>query len=243
MKTINQYLLTALLVITVSVFITSCEVQPQAQQAAGKKAVSASDQILIELDDPNGSASTTRNFYFVFDGSGSMDERCAGDKKIKGAKEAVRRFLSKVPEDVNLGLFVFDNSGAREVLPIGSNNRDAFLKSINAVNANGGTPLADAIKTGTNSLVKQYKKQLGYGDFRLVVVTDGDASGIPGAGKYATKRGIPIYSIGLCIGSDHPLRDVSISYKEANNYADLEKALEETVAESPTFDASAFEGL
>jgi len=194
----------------------------------------------ILLDDAEGEASLARNFYFIFDGSGSMNETCAGQEKLQGAKDAVRKFLTKVPADVNLGLFVFDAGGTREAVPLASNNRDAFMQAINEIKSSGGTPLAASIRSGTDRLVEQYKKQLGYGDYRLIAVTDGQAKEIPGATQYAARFGMPIYAIGLCIEGDHPLRTFAMSYREANNYEDLERALEETVAELPSFDVAEF---
>ena len=170
-----------------------------------------------------------RNMYVIFDGSGSMNYNCRGDRfdrKIDGAKWAVEEFLKTVPQNVNLGLFVFDNNGMREVVPLALENRAAFLEAVKVIDAAGGTPLADAMKSGTEKLVAQYKKQLGYGEFRLVVVTDGIANGIPQAAQYAIERGIAIHTIGLCIGDDHPLRHWSMSYRAANNSEDLKKALE-----------------
>jgi Ca-activated chloride channel family protein len=194
----------------------------------------------IPLDDPDGEVSLSRNFYFIFDGSGSMREECAGQVKIRGAKEAVRRFLAKIPDNANLGLFVFDAQGTREVVPLSGDNRDEFMQAIDNVQSGGMTPLAEAIRFASDRLVAQYKKQLGYGEFRLIAVTDGLAKEIPGAARYATRYGIPIYAIGLCIEGDHPLRAHALSYREANNYEDLERALEETLAELPSYDPTEF---
>ena len=195
----------------------------------------------IALDDPSGKASLTRNFYFIFDGSGSMREDLDNKVKLEGAQGAVRAFLTKIPDDDNIGLYVFDSQGAREAVPLGSGNRPVFMEAINNVQAAGGTPLAEAIRFGTKKLVEQYKRQLGYGEFRLVVVTDGLAKEIPSAARYAQGFRIPIYAIGLGIEGDHPLRAHAVSYREANKFDDLERALEETLAELPSFDVAEFE--
>jgi hypothetical protein len=205
----------------------------------------------IPLDDtqPGVEASLQRNFYFIFDGSGSMNDgpsgTCRPDKafahKIDGAKWAVREFLGIVPADINLGLYVFEAGRRGEVVPLGPDNRQQFLQAVERVQAGGDTPLADAIKFGTDQLVKQYQRQLGYGEFRLVVVTDGIAEQIPQAATYATRYGIAIYAIGLCIGTDHPLRQYAVSYRAADNFKDLAKGLEGTLAELPAFDPSAFD--
>lgn len=199
--------------------------------------------------DSVGKAELTRNFYFIMDGSGSMREptsrNCGGDQrfinKIIGARWAIKKFLENVPGDVNIGLYVFDSLGRREVVPLGTNNREAFLKAVDDIDAGGGTPLAKAISYGTDRLVDQYKKQLGYGEFRLVVVTDGIADNIPAAALYAAKYGIPIYAIGLCVEENHPLRQFSVSYQAADSFADLSKRLSETLAELPDFDITQFD--
>ncbi len=208
-------------------------------------------RIEIPLDSEYASdeASLARNFYFIFDGSGSMREEtgrgCQGDQrfedKLAGAQWAVREFLGKVPEEINIGLYVFDDKGRDERLALGRDNRGEFLAALDAIRAGGGTPLARSIRFGTDQLIEQYKRQLGYGEFRLVVVTDGKADDIPEAALYATRYGVPIYAIGLCIGESHPLRRHAVSYRAADNFADLARGLEETLAELPAFDLTEFE--
>lgn len=229
----------------------TCDAQ-NPQSKGGKKGQQADiTRINISLDNVTSSSqpSLTRNMYFIFDGSGSMaaspDKFCKGNKrfrrKIDGAKWAVKEFLKKVPKDINIGLYVFDAKGTYEAVPLGPNNFARFIKAINNVKPGGQTPLAASIKTGTNKLIEQYKKQLGYGEFRIIVVTDGIAEGIPDASIYAAQRGIPIYAIGLCIGQNHPLRQWAVSYRAADNFRDLAKGLEETLAETPVFDLKEFD--
>lgn len=201
------------------------------------------ERVEIPLDSslPNAAPATTMNVYFIFDGSGSMNDKEGGITKLDGAKKAVEEFIKYVPEDINLGLFVFDSNGRREVVPLEPNNHERFLEAIKQIKAGGGTPLAEAIKAGSDKLIEQYKKQLGYGDYRLVVVTDGIASNIPSAAVYATQYGFPIYTIGLFIKEDHPLRKYSISYKDAQSFEELRQGLTETLAETEYFDPVEFE--
>lgn len=218
---------------------------------ATEDAVFFDDPVEIPLDEGLAGAevSLARNFYFIFDGSGSMKSpprgACRGDQrasnKLEGAQRAVEEFLTKVPDGVQLGLYVFDRNGRREVVPLGADNRRAFLDAINRVEAGDGTPLAVAIRLGTDRLVEQYQRQLGYGEYRLVVVTDGRADEIPEAARYAGYYGMPIYAIGLCIEDDHPLRRYAVSYRAADSFDDLAKGLEETLAELPDFDPTEFE--
>jgi hypothetical protein len=225
---------------------TATDITPETTTAPTTSDVATSDL---------GQISLARNFYFIFDGSGSMRDPlssdCGGDqtfaRKLEGAKWAVAEFLKKVPEDVTLGLYVFDENhrsrSAREVVPLGTNNMAAFLQAINAIEAGGGTPLAEAIRFGAEVLARQREQQLGYGEFRLIVVTDGLADDIPQAAEFATEKAIPIYAIGLCIKEDHPLRQYAVSYRAADNFEDLAKALEATVAETEFYDAKTFEAV
>ena len=199
--------------------------------------------------DTKAAVNLKRNFYFVFDGSGSMKDAPpssdGGDQKfhskIEGAKWAVNEFMKSVPDNVNLGLFVFDSRGEREVLHLGSNNRQEFLKDINRVDPAGWTPLGDAISKGATALAKQYKNQMGYGDFRLIVITDGEANDSINKGiATALKYNIPIYTIGFGIGPKHSLRKYSISYRSADSAKQVENALEEAAAELDVFDATSF---
>lgn len=191
----------------------------------------------------DGEQSARRNFYFVFDGSGSM----AG--KLDAAKRAVNSFMKSVPNDVNLGLYVFDEGGSREAVSLGPNNREAFLKMVNRVEAGGGTPLGASMFTGCNALLGQYKKQLGYGEYRLIVVTDGepsDGNEFNKACEYARQAKVPIYAIGYNVpGGNHPLRDprYTVSYREATDEKSLQRGLEEVTAETETYDAQSFDEL
>lgn len=232
--------------------LIGCQPAPISQEEAQTNIVRTvqNERVEIPLDDkmPGVKVSLARNFYFVIDGSGSMayapENTCSGDKsfgtKLEGAKWAVREFMQKVPNDVNLGLYVFDSRGSREVVPLGSGNNQRFLQEIENIRASGGTPLAESIRFGTGRLIEQYKKQLGYGEYRLVVVTDGQADSIPEAALYSIKFGMPIYAIGLCIGNDHPLQRYALSYRAADSSEDLRKGLEQTLAELPNFNVSEF---
>jgi hypothetical protein len=199
-----------------------------------------------------GEASLARNFYVIFDGSGSMAEalnkQCKGDKRfgsrLEGAKWAVEQFLPLVPPEVHLGLWIFDADGNRERVELGFGTRADFLSAVKKTRAGGNTPLTESIEQGVNRLVQQRDKQLGYGEFRLVVVTDGQATGrpLPQAVAYARERHIPIYTIGLCLSAEHELRKYSVSYRAADSIDALKRGLEETLAETNMFDPQTFPG-
>jgi uncharacterized protein with von Willebrand factor type A (vWA) domain len=218
----------------------------------GVVATAQSPTSLPPQDIQHGEASLTRNFYFIIDGSGSMSEalnkQCHGDKRfgsrLEGAKWAITQFISLVPPDVNLGLWIFDVNGNSERLPLGPESRTPFLAAVQKTKAGGRTPLTESIEQAVNRLVQQRDKQLGYGEFRLIVVTDGEATGrpLPQAVAYARQRRIPIYTIGLCIGTQHELRKSSVTYRAADSIEALRRGLEETLAETNIFDPQTFSG-
>jgi uncharacterized protein with von Willebrand factor type A (vWA) domain len=193
-----------------------------------------------------GEPSLTRNFYFVFDDSGSMSAQVADQAgnhagtRIEVAKRATIEFLAQVPADVQMGLYALNRG---ELVSLGQDNRDRFVATVRGLGASGGTPLNAAIKKGVDVLVAQRRQQLGYGDFRVIVVTDGesrdgDIAAI--AGPYAKKARIPLYTIGFCVSGDHALRRFSVSYRAADSEQDLKKGLEEVAGESESFDPTAF---
>jgi len=257
MRTIRSYLVLCVWVLALLLPYCSPAPQPPAEERQGPLTDAEINRLWVEQKtvhisipaDIDGKAELTRNFYFIMDGSGSMREQttraCGGDQqfpdKITGARWAIKKFLQTVPAEVNIGLYIYDNNGMRQVVPLGVSNRDAFLRAIDQIDAGGGTPLAQALRFGTDRLVEQYKKQLGYGEFRLVAVTDGLAESIPEAALYAARFGIPIYTIGLCVEQNHPLRNLSVSYLAADNYDDLARGLTDTLAELPIFDVSQFD--
>lgn len=219
----------------------------QAQADQETEETTPVDQITILFDESAGEASTASNFYFLFDMSGSMDEKCSGKRKITGAKEAVSRFMKNIPDDVNIGLMVFgtrSGNGYSEALPLGPGNKEEFLDIINSLEPAGQTPLGEAILAGVDKVVDQYKKQLGYGIYRIIIITDGEQTGIDlkEPCRYLARHGfIGLYSIGLCMKSSHTLKRYSLSYRDANNYEELEQALVEATAESDVFDATLFD--
>jgi len=219
----------------------------QAARSEQEAQESETTQISILFDESAGVASTASNFYFLFDMSGSMDENCSGKRKIDGAKEAVTRFMKNIPDDVNIGLMLFGTRSGddyAEALPISSGNKEEFLKIIDSLQPNGGTPLGEALLASVDKVVEQYKKQLGYGTYRIIIITDGEQTGIDlrQPCNYLARHGfIGLYSIGLCMKSSHTLKKYSLSYRDANNYEELEQALVEATAESDVFDANLFD--
>jgi hypothetical protein len=199
-----------------------------------------------QLSEP-GQISLDRNFYLIIDASGSMaSSQCAGrfSSRFEAATWAVKEFATQsIPANVNLGLYAFDGLGARERVPLGKDNRAKVVAEIDRIRGGGGTPLNRSIREGAMALTVQRERQLGYGEFYLVVATDGEASDgdlDKDAVPYALRQRTPIITIGFCLDKGHALSQHSISYRDARNPQELMAALQETQGESPYFDLAAF---
>ncbi|GAD32483.1 vWA domain-containing protein [Photobacterium leiognathi] len=187
------------------------------------------------------------NYLLIFDGSGSMDNtNCGnGQRKIVAAKEAMQTFINDIPQDANVGLYVFDNADSSLRVPLGINNRATLKQAIYDVKAGGTTPLKSSLTSGYTALEKQAEKQLGYGEYNVVIVTDGDAS-VGEEPEVAISRiyqnsPVTIHTIGFCIGNRHALNAEGITYyQSANNPEKLLAGLQSVLAESAQFDVSSF---
>lgn len=182
---------------------------------------------------------TKKNYYLVFDGSGSMEGH-----RLETAKRAVVEFVRSVPQDANLGLFVFDNEGVSERVPLGL-NRDAVMAAVEQVNAGGSTPLNDVIDEAYARLTEQGHRQLGYGEYHLVIVTDGEASEGQDprviVRQIAGRSPVLVHTIGFHLGADHSLNQVGrVLYVQASNEEELRRGLESVMAEAEEFDVMDF---
>ncbi len=188
----------------------------------------------------------TRNYFLIFDGSGSMrDSKCSGARqKIEVAREVVSQWSEGIEPEANLGLIAFHANGIIS-LPLTSGSRDNFIDTVSKIQAGGSTPLAEAVNYAYEASTKQAKRQLGYGEYTIVVVTDGiadDAYKLKKViEKILTESPVNIYSIGFCIGTSHSLNQYGRTiYKAADNPQQLRQGLQEVLAESETFDDSDF---
>jgi Ca-activated chloride channel homolog len=223
---------TSLLVLLISC-VTGCGVQPQSVSHGNHPGdwIKADDSKSVMLEE-----NLLRvNIYVVFDGSGSMS-----GNKIEEAKAAINKFGKSVPDETGLGLAVFDGSGLSERVPLGLGNRPKFYAAVNSVDANGGTPLSSAIEIGYEALRAQAIRQLGYGEYHLVVVTDGEAN--PGydpggvVDKITAESPVLIHTIGFHIGTRHSLNQPGRTiYKDAQSPEDLAEGLGAILSEADKF--------
>ncbi|MBN2443073.1 MAG: VWA domain-containing protein [Spirochaetales bacterium] len=196
------------------------------------------------IDNPNMELAENKlkkNYYLILDGSGSMS-----GEKMKTAKKALSRFINLVPDDANIGLAVFDSGGLSERAPLGS-SKEQLVNQIQRVNASGYTPLESSLALAYKQINKQAARQLGYGEYNIVVVTDGEASDgeEPGpiVNEILRESPVVIHTIGFQIGEQHSLNQPGrILYKSANNLEELSAGLGDVLAEMEDFSVTEFDG-
>ena len=178
------------------------------------------------------------NIVVVLDASGSMRELMPGSDRTRMnvAKDALLRVLATVPPTTNVGVLVFSgkNTGQGLLHPLEPIDRDSVRAAITRIGAAGGTPLGAFLKTGTDMLLEKRKEQRGYGTFRLLVVTDGEASDAKLVDRYLPdilSRGVTVDVVGVAMASDHQLATRVHSYRRANDSEALVEVLTEVFAE------------
>jgi hypothetical protein len=178
------------------------------------------------------------NVVIVLDASGSMDEpmSTAPMTKMQAAKQALLPVLDKLPETTNVGLVVFSarNLQTDWVYPLGRVDKAALRSAVMLPEPGGNTPLGAYLKVGTDALLRQREAQHGYGSFRLLVVSDGEASDPDLVTSYlpdVLTRGITVDVIGVDMDQAHALATRVHSYRRADSAEELEQALTSVFAE------------
>lgn len=184
------------------------------------------------------------SIIIVLDASGSMSSgmRSTGDAKMRAAKIALKKAAAKVPKSTHIGLLVFSAKGITDdwVYPLGPLKPKALMKAIERPQPGGGTPLGKYMRIGTNRLLRERAKQFGYGSYRLLIVTDGQASDASAMTAYVPRilaRGITVDVIGVDMKGDHVLATKVHSYRRADDPKALDKALAEVLAEVSAADS------
>lgn len=190
----------------------------------------------------------TSNYYVVLDGSGSMKERkCSGRRsKMEVAIDALATVARELSADANFGFGIFNRGEIHELIPLGIGQRDQIQRLASSFNPDGATPLYSALKFALDRLTDQGRRQLGYGEYNLVIVTDGLASSgqdpTPMLQYIFEQTPVNLHTIGFCISDQHSLNQPNRSiYRSANDPASLSRGLQAVLAEAAFFDVTSFE--
>ncbi|MBU0469158.1 MAG: VWA domain-containing protein [Candidatus Omnitrophica bacterium] len=171
----------------------------------------------------------SENLVIVMDCSGSMEGH-----KLMQAKIALKEILKYVPAGTQIGLLSFSRDTGGWNYQLGPRNDEMLINAIDRLKSGGGTPLGEYMRYGAERLLKEKQKQLGYGNYRLLVITDGEASDRELVERYTPDimaKGINIDLIGVYMNSAHSLSQMVHSYREANDTESLKTAITEVLAE------------
>lgn len=182
----------------------------------------------------------TDNIVVILDASGSMKNKFRGDEtksKMDAAKEALQEVLAKIPDGTNIGVLVFSGRNVTNewVYPLGPKDTNRLIEAINRPEPEGGTPLGRYIRIGANRLLEQREKQYNYGNYRLLIVTDGEAQDPENVAKYTPEilnRQLRVDVIGVDMNTDHQLAQEADSYRRADNPGELVAAVSQILAET-----------
>jgi hypothetical protein len=176
-----------------------------------------------------------QNVVVVLDDSGSMQDSMQSDRrtrKIDAAKQALLTVLDKLPEDARMGLVVLNGGGPDHwMVRLGPVDAARTRGAVQRVYANGGTPLGEIMKAGTDALLAQREEDR-YGTYKLLVVTDGEATDQELVEAYLPdilSRGIVVDVIGVDMRQDHSLATRVHTYRRADDQASLQQAISEVV--------------
>ncbi len=176
------------------------------------------------------------NVVIVLDDSGSMNERMNGGvKRIDAAKKAIAFVLKQFPPDTKLGLMLLNGERSKKhwAIPLEHLSVPQATRRVEAVVADGATPLGDRMREGADALLRLREKQI-YGNYRLLIVTDGEASDANLLALYlpdVLSRGLMVDAIGVDMKQDHSLATRVHTYRRADDGEALSKAVQEVFAE------------
>lgn len=199
--------------------------------------------LLLAADAP--AARPAEHVVILLDASMSMTTDMTPDQtRMDAAKAAIGRVVEGLPDGVPLGLVAFTTEGRTEWFhPMGPLDKARFREGLAAIEPGGGTPLGAYIEVAANALLKARKASEGFGEYRLIVVTDGEAEDpdrMEAAAQALLARGIVLDVVGVQMETDHSLARMAQSYRNADDAGALERAVSALLAE--TGDSAAQDG-
>ncbi len=174
----------------------------------------------------------------LLDASGSMKGKFEADgtTRMTAAKRALKSVLAQVPPSTHVGLLVFSakNLANDWAYPLGPRENERLFAAIDSIEPGTDTPLGKYIKIAADRLLEERARQFGYGSYRLLVVTDGEAGDQHLVERFTPEviaRGITMDVIGVGMKQAHTLAKKAHSYRAANDPGALNRALAEVFAE------------
>ncbi|MEO0484509.1 MAG: vWA domain-containing protein [Pseudomonadota bacterium] len=209
----------------------AANMEPVTPNWAAIAAWPSTDAAVVEAQpDPN-----MRVTAIILDDSGSMGS------DIVPAKRAVIDAMAAMAPDDRVAVLAL-NAGT--ILPFTSvsDARAALPGRLAPIGSDGSTPLTRSIGSAMALLEDEAATLRGFGTYRLIVTTDGDAddgNALVGAIEtLASRTPIQLTTIGIGIRGGHVLRRADLgSFVDVANVGALAEALQAAVAENTDFTA------
>ncbi|MCC9608866.1 VWA domain-containing protein [Blastopirellula sp. JC732] len=173
------------------------------------------------------------NVVVILDNSGSMNEGMhSGGTRIDAAKSALLRVLDQTPAGAKVGVFLL-NAGptGNWLIPLAPVDKSEIKDAVSNLRADGGTPLGASMKSAADALL-QLRESQRYGDYKLLIVSDGEASDANLVERFLPEiqaRGLLIDVIGVNMAREHSLATRTSTYRNAGDPKSLEQAISAVV--------------
>ncbi|HEU4973446.1 MAG TPA: VWA domain-containing protein [Baekduia sp.] len=135
----------------------------------------------------------------VTDVSGSMMARDVAPSRLVAARNAAKRFLTDVPEQLNVGLEAFNQTP--RVLQSPTRDREALVAALDRLTVSGGTATGDAIQTAIRVLQRAPSLNGHKPPSAIVLLSDGASTHGQvqplDAARAAARLKIPITTVAL----------------------------------------------
>ena len=190
----------------------------------------------VEVPDVEAQPDPNRRITaIVLDDSGSMERR------ITEAKSAVVAALEAMADEDRVAVVAL-NAGTVLAFRSVAEARQSLPNLLDPIRADGSTPLARSVRTAQDLLAAEAARVRGFGTFRLIVTTDGqaddDAALNKAIARLARRTPIQLTTIGINLGGRHVLKREDLgSFVDVANVSVLTAALQAAVAENTNFAA------
>jgi Ca-activated chloride channel homolog len=165
--------------------------------------------LIVALARPRVDVSSTREqgaIVLATDTSGSMTATDVKPDRMTAARNAAQQFVQKIPKQVRLGLVTFDQAARLLVNP--TTDRSQVNAALNALQAQGGTAMGDALSVSVRALQSAFgpkgltqKPGQKRAPAEVVLLSDGKnttgATDPIGVAQAAKKLGIRINTVAL----------------------------------------------
>ncbi len=180
------------------------------------------------------------NIVILLDNSGSMNDpmRPSNIRRIDAAKRAIIQVVRHLEGETKLGIMLLNPIRGKQLwlVPLGPLSVSTVEANLEPLQAKEGTPLGDRMREAADELLKLRSERI-YGTFRLVVVTDGEATDKERLDRYLPdilSRGLIVDVIGVDMRQDHSLASSAHRYRRADDEQGLNRAIADVMAESVT---------